>query len=112
MRRSVLLAALSLLAIVAFGLYRLESDVRDMERQLAALNAELLREEQTIHVLSAEWAYLNGPDRLQDLAARHLTLTPVLPSQITRLDKLPISPEPDLAARRQPERAPKTGLYL
>ena len=112
MRRSVLLAALCLLAIVAFALYRLEGDVRVMERQLAALNAELLREEQAIHVLSAEWAYLNGPERLQNLAERHLTLAPVLPSQIAHLNDLPISPEPDLAARRRPETAPKTGLYL
>ncbi len=109
MRRPVLIVAFFSLAAVALGLYRLENQVLEMERRLAETNAELLREQQAIQVLSAEWAYLNGPERLQGLADRHLTLAPVLPGQIASLDDLPLSPNPDSPAARRADRGPKKG---
>ncbi|SVD07558.1 uncharacterized protein METZ01_LOCUS360412, partial [marine metagenome] len=44
-----------------------------------------------IHVLEAEWAYLNRPQRLAQLTTKYLSfLSPVLPSQIVSFDTLPL----------------------
>lgn len=42
-----------------------------------------------IHVLDAEWSYLNDPLRLADLARRHTELVPTTPGQIGDFASLP-----------------------
>ena len=53
-----------------------------------------------IHVLDAEWSYLNDPLRLADLTRRHTGLVPTTPGQIgdfaslpLRIEDLPLTPE-------------------
>ena len=43
-------------------------------------------------VLRAEWSYLNRPDRLSELASRHLALGPVAPVQVGDIAALPARP--------------------
>ena len=45
-------------------------------------------------LLRAEWAHLNDPNRLSDLARRHLDLAPVAGVQVVRFDILPARPAP------------------
>ena len=45
--------------------------------------------EEAVQVLHAEWSYLNRPERLAALAARHLDLAPMTPRQIGSLDMMP-----------------------
>lgn len=108
MRRSVTLAALALLAATASGLYLVEHEVQGLERRLARLNAELLASQQAIQVLKAEWSYLNQPDRLQDLAARHaarLQLAPLDPTQVVAgFAELPARPAPAAEGEAGPPR--------
>lgn len=92
MKRRVVIIALAVVGLLSTGLYLIEYEVQQMERQLARLDAGLRQDRQAIQVLRAEWSYLNTPDRLQRLAAEHrrsLQLAPVSPIQIASLADLP-----------------------
>lgn len=51
-----------------YTLFWITFEVEKLEEELARLNREILREQETLHVLKAEWSYLNRPGRLEDLA--------------------------------------------
>lgn len=77
---------------MAFGLYQLKHAVQRSEDKLARLERELITSQESIHVLRAEWSYLNRPDRLSRLAGRHLALVPVAPDQLGDITELPPRP--------------------
>lgn len=69
--------------------------------QLQKVRAQAQREREMIAVLRAEWAFLNRPDRVQDLADRHLDLTPVKTHQIVRFSDIPMrGPKVDEIGRK------------
>jgi hypothetical protein len=70
-------------------LFSLEYQVRKLEDELAALDRSIVVESQAIHVLKAEWSYLNDPWRLRRLAERFLKLSPIKPEQVGSLADLP-----------------------
>jgi hypothetical protein len=74
---------------MGYALYQLKHEVMSLEAELGHLNRQIVREQENIHVLRAEWAYTNQPQRLQALAQRHLDLAPMSPRQFGRLDNLP-----------------------
>ncbi len=80
----------ALIGVMALGLFQLKYAVQAREDELARLNRELIASEETIHVLHAEWSYLNRPERLAALAARHLDLAPMAAGQIGVIDSLPL----------------------
>lgn len=82
-----------LLALVSFELYNGVHRVKVQVQQLASLKAEIAREAEAIRVLKAEWSSLNQPERLQDLARRHLALSPTGAAQIVVLTSLPVKGE-------------------
>jgi hypothetical protein len=82
--------SVAMLALVSFELYNGVHRVKAQAQELAALDAQIAREAEAIRVLKAEWTFLNQPDRLQDLARRHLALSPTGASQIVVLTSLPI----------------------
>jgi len=59
---------LVLLALSASGLMRVSQSVQKVERDIAATDRAIEREQEKIRVLRAEWAYLNNPARLESLA--------------------------------------------
>jgi hypothetical protein len=81
------------------------------------VNRDILREQETIHLLHAEWSYLNEPTRLAELTHRHLALAPLAASQMVRIEDLPLrlppliaesAPLKDDGARLQPSSATVT----
>lgn len=59
-------------------------DVRSLHRQIGAAHERL-------NVLEAEWAYLNRPDRLRDLAELNfdrLGLLPLMPDAFGRIEQI------------------------
>ena len=59
-------------------------EVRDLHRQIGVAH-------QRLNVLNAEWAYLNRPDRLRDLAElnfQRLGLLPLMPDGFGRIDQV------------------------
>lgn len=89
MRGRVTLFWILLAAVVGFGLFQVKYKVQNLEDDLRRLNAAITAEQEQLHVLSAEWAYLNHPARLQELSARYLPLRPPTVDQIGTLDGLP-----------------------
>ena len=72
-----------LLAVgVGLTLFVVKVQVQDLEEELTALNRTLVKDQQKIHVLQAEWSHLNEPARLRDLAQRYLDVGPVESNQI------------------------------
>lgn len=76
------------LGSAATGLYQLKYDVAALKERAQTLTALLDSERQALHVLKAEWAYLNKPERLAALAERHLDLVPLAADQIIPLDAI------------------------
>ncbi len=85
---------LALVALAGVGLFHLKYRVQAQERELAQLDRQIRRDRDQIQVLRAEWAHLNDPDRLAELARRHLDLAPVAGVQIVRFSALPARPTP------------------
>lgn len=91
MRRGLTGTILWTLLAVSVGvvLFVVKYEVKDLEHRLAGLNADIHRNQETIHILRAEWSYLNDPIRLRTLSEKHLGMKPVTPTQVATLDTLP-----------------------
>jgi len=90
-RATLVWMALSILS--GIGLFNLKYSVSEMEDRLIALQKENHRQMESIHVLKAEWSYLNQPFRINDLGQRKLLLTPVTGSQAIDIKNIPFRPE-------------------
>lgn len=83
------------------GLFQVKYEVQALEEELTDLHRQILHDQEAIHVLRAEWSYLNDPDRLAELADRYLDMAPLTSAQLTRFDALPEPlPLPPLAPPR------------
>ena len=80
-----------LFAVLAIGVYLVKYSVQDVQRELAAMKTDLATEKESLHLLNAEWAYLNRPERLRQLADRHLDLVPLDSRQINQVSVLPVA---------------------
>jgi len=58
------------------------------ERTLRGLYAQIRRDVEDIHVLEAEWALRNDPERLKVLVAQHTKLKDLSPKQIIHVQTL------------------------
>src|SRR3546814_11367786 len=97
---------LSVAVAAGIGLYHAKYRVLALESELAEVQQDIQRDRQAIHVLKAEWSFLNAPDRLAEFARRHLELVPITGSQLATLSAVPetltlIVPEPPPAQRRR-----------
>ena len=89
MRRTTVLFVF-LAAALSLALFSLKYQVQDLEDEFVGLNRSILAERRAMHVLEAEWSYLNDPARLGALAARHLGLRPVESEQLGTLGTLSV----------------------
>ena len=89
MRRSTILWFL-MATCLGMALFMVKYEVQRREEQLAALHRQILSSQEAIHVLQAEWSYLNRPDRLEALVHRHLDLVPMDNRQIGAVELLPV----------------------
>ena len=71
---------------VGFALFEVKYKVEDIEKNLAANVKQISSEHENIHMLEAEWAYLNEPKRLQQLAHKYLDIIPVKAQQVSTMD--------------------------
>ena len=91
MRLATTTAWIVLPIVAGAGLYLLKMRVETQEQRLVALQKQIVDTRQSIHVLEAEWSYLNDPARLRDEADRLLSMRTVEPRQIVSLDQVPFA---------------------
>ena len=75
--------------------YRTQAAIAQVER----LHRDISQARERLGVLKAEWAYLNRPDRLRDLAELNfdrLGLLPLAAEQFGTIDQVAFPPEPPL----------------
>ncbi len=89
-----------LTCLVGFGMFVMKNKVQSLEKELAQINETIKDDVKTIHVLNAEWSHLNSPERLRELAAKHIALNPVQAEQIINYSALPFDYESDESNRR------------
>jgi cell division protein FtsL len=99
---------MGLAGAVGFGLFQLKHEVQALEDEMFRLNRNIVAEQQAIHVLKAEWSYINQPQRLQALAARHLDLLPMKPAQLGGLADLPVRGAEDTTIAKAPAKPPQS----
>jgi hypothetical protein len=103
---------IGLVSALGYGVFEVKYEVQEMESRLVHLNRSIVGDQQAIHILRAEWSYLNHPARLEALARRHLSLTSIGASQVGRIEDVPLrseampAPAPPPLARHSPAGTP------
>ncbi len=95
-----LLFVMSALAVMglAFWAYQENYKTQQAQREVSELQAQIGAAHSRLGMLRAEWAYLNRPDRLRELAELNfdrLELLPLMPEAFGRVDQVAY-PLPDL----------------
>lgn len=108
------LYVLTTLAVVAlaFWAYRENYATQSALSDTRELREEIRTAHQRLSMLKAEWAYLNRPDRLRDLAQINfdrLGLLPLRPEQFGHVDQVAYPPDPVLEISDVVEVANLTG---
>ncbi len=83
---------LVLVAFVGFGMFKVKYEVMDLEDELARANRAIVADQDAIHVLKAEWAFLGQPSRLAELSRRHLDLVPLGTAQLGQIGAIAFRP--------------------
>ncbi|MFO1175723.1 MAG: cell division protein FtsL [Paracoccaceae bacterium] len=102
MRNFLLLLSVTAIMGLAFWAYRENYSTQAEVGQLRDLQAEVGQLKESLGVLNAEWAYLNRPDRLRELADINfgrLGLLPLTPEQFGEVAQVsyPAAQTPELA---------------
>lgn len=85
---------LVLVALVGFALFQVKYEVQSMEGKISRTLHMMAEEKESLHILKAEWTYLNEPKRLQSLAEKYLDVVPMEGQQVatvlTAFDDSPV----------------------
>ena len=88
MTRLAFLCWAAAVAITAFVAFRVSVDTQELEARAVKVKGEIVGKLEAIHVLEAEWSYLNQPDRIADLARRRLGMADLSAAHMTGIDEL------------------------
>lgn len=106
MKRPAALILFALSVVAGAALFGVAFEVSELDDRLIVLNEEITSDRDAIHVLQAEWSYLNQPERLEGLSRRYLDLQPLAGDQFSEIAALPVRPAPESSpAEATPEDA-------
>jgi hypothetical protein len=80
------------LVLAASAVYKIKFDSTLQAARVAKLRNELRHERDAVAALRAEWARLETPARIEELAVRFLKLQPVKATQFDNFDNPPARP--------------------
>lgn len=98
MKLVLYLSAAVMVVVCATWAYRVNYATQEATKRVSELRAEIAAEREAIAVLSAEWDYLNRPDRLMQLVAANsaaLGLEELTPNQFGEVVNAPFPPDPE-----------------
>ncbi len=75
---------LTLVSSSAYLLFKINHHAITLRRELLDTHKAIVNEKENLHVLKAEWSLLTSPQRIHELATKHLHLKTVQPSQVMR----------------------------
>jgi cell division protein FtsL len=85
---SALFFWLTLTIIASLMLYHTSDRVHELDQQLKNLNTQIESEQQSLHILKAEWVYLANPARVEAATRRHLELQPTATHRVIALQDI------------------------
>jgi hypothetical protein len=88
MFRPLTIIAITAFCVVGWNVYRAEDAARHLDRELRDLTKRIETARDRTQVLRAEWALLNEPERLRQVAQKYLPLETMTPAQFIRLGEL------------------------
>jgi len=91
MIRPTTFISLIVLGVLVFAVFQVEHRVEMLRSELNELNRQVDDDKNVIHVLKAEWSYLNSPIRIEELADKYLELDYVDTVQISDIENIPMS---------------------
>jgi hypothetical protein len=94
MMRLLNICVIAGLVLAAAHVYKIKFEATRQAEGVAKLRVEIRRERDQVAALRAQWGKLDSPDRIQQLARRHLALQPIDVLQFDPLDRLPQRPRP------------------
>ena len=80
--------------IAASALYSVKYKVQALKDQLADTHRQIAEQQEALHVVRAEWAYLTRPQRVSELAEKHTALIFLQGQQMITLAGIPYAPLP------------------
>ncbi len=86
----VILSSLVVISL-AYWVYNENYATQEKLREISTLQRDIGLQREELAVLKAEWAYLNRPDRLRNLAVinyDYLGLLPIAPEQFSSVDSI------------------------
>ncbi len=92
MLRPLTLAWMGVVIILAVAVFQVEFRVEGLRAEYTEINRQLEEDQQAIHILRAEWAFLTYPDRIRNVAAKHLKTESAAVGQIARIEDIPFRP--------------------
>ncbi len=90
--RMIHLIVVCLFVAAAVHVYKIKFDSTVQAERLARLRLEIKRERDAIAALRSEWAKLDTPARIQELARRHTKLKSADATQYENFERLPERP--------------------
>jgi len=89
MIRTLNFAFVAITSLACLGVYRTAEQARVDQGALKATQAAIVRENNMLAVLGAEWARITQPARIQALTQRHLDLSDSPTVELSSLSQLP-----------------------
>jgi hypothetical protein len=88
MFRPLTVVSIAAFCLVGWHVYRAEEAATLLDREMRDIGRKTEAARERTQVLRAEWAMLNEPERLRQVAQKHLSLEAMTPAQFIRLPDL------------------------
>lgn len=95
MKRFVIFCWIAAGSVTALILFQIKQEVRSLEQEIAQTQQQILQDQEAVHILEAEWSFLNSPARLSALAQRHLDMAPIPAERVIGFADLPLPGAPE-----------------